>query len=65
MKSILRRLKGNKTRIVAISIGLLGIVQEFGPQIIPPEYLGSSLTIIATIMYMLRQATTTPIGKSR
>ncbi len=55
--------KGNRTRIVAAIVAVLGIVQQYAPQVVPPEYQGLVLMVIAIAMVLLRQVTTTAPGK--
>lgn len=55
--------KGNRTRLVAGIIGTLGIVEQFGREVIPEAYQGGSLMLIAIAMLWLRQITTTPPGE--
>lgn len=62
LKHFWNSLKGNRTRIIATIIAILGVI-ETNYQIIPQEYQGYTLTAIAIIIIILRQITDTPPGK--
>lgn len=62
----MRFLKGNRTRLFATIVGALGIVETYNPdivrQLVPAEYQGLTLCLIAVGIFVLRQITTTPPG---
>lgn len=61
-------MKGWRTRILAFVVGSIGIVEQFYPdtikQLIPQEYNGLAMMVIAIVILGLRQITTTPPGQS-
>lgn len=56
-------LQGRRTQIIATAISVLGLVQQFGSDIIPANFQGWSLFIVGLAMIALRQITTTAPGK--
>lgn len=58
----MRILKGRRTDIIATSIGLLAIIQEYAGQIFPPEYASWVLFSSALAMFLMRRITTTAPG---
>jgi hypothetical protein len=59
-------LKGNRTRIFATFVGVLGLVETAYPdiirQMVEPQYQGLVLLGIGVGIFVLRQVTTTPPG---
>lgn len=57
-------MQGWRTRLFAVVLGALGIVEQFYPdlvrQMIPPEYNGLAMMLIALAVYILREITTGP-----
>jgi len=56
--------KGNRTLIIARTIMLLGLLQQYGPNMFPTEYLGLIMFSIALLMELMRWITTTPVRKN-
>ncbi len=63
----MRFLKGHRTRIFALVVGILGIVELYEKQVIeslvPADYQGLVLMAIGVGIFVLRQMTTTPPGE--
>ena len=59
-------LKGNRTRLFATLVGVLGLVETAYPdivrQMVGPQYQGLVLLCIGIGIFVLRQITTTPPG---
>jgi hypothetical protein len=62
----MRLLKGNRTRIFATIVGILGLVETAYPDIVhhmvEPQYQGLVLLGIGVGIFLLRQITSTPPG---
>jgi hypothetical protein len=60
-------LKGWRTRLLAIAVALLGMLELFTPHVwstlLPKPWQGLSTIAIAVAIYWLRQVTTTAAGK--
>lgn len=55
--------KGNRTRIVGAAIAILGLVETYVHEIVPPEWQPWTYVGIGITMILLRQITTTPPGE--
>ena len=62
----MRIIKGNRTRLFATFVGILGLVETAYPdivrQMVEPQYQGLVLLTIGIGIFVLRQITTTPPG---
>jgi hypothetical protein len=62
-------LKGWRTRLLALAVSLLGMLELFAPNVwatlLPKEWQGWSLIAVAVAIYWLRQVTNTAAGKSQ
>ncbi|WP_299663819.1 hypothetical protein [uncultured Ruegeria sp.] len=60
-------LKGNRTRLFALLLILVGILETYGSEVVgtfvPPEYQGLAITVIGIIVLILRQITTSAPGR--
>lgn len=59
------KVKGNRTRVFGTAILVLGVVESYAREVIPPEYQGMVLMGIGVAVIILRELTTTPPGKSK
>lgn len=57
--------KGQRTRILGTIIMILGVVETYAREVIPPDYQGLILMVIGIAIIILRQMTTTPPGKPK
>jgi len=60
----MRKLKGNKTRILGAAVAVLGVVEMYVREVVPPEYQGMVLMGIGVAIVIFRELTNTPAGKS-
>lgn len=62
-------LKGHRTRLFAIGVGVLGIVEMYDDDIVrhlvPEQYQGLMLMVIGVGIFVLRQITTTAPGEKK
>jgi membrane-bound ClpP family serine protease len=56
---------GWKTRIFGVVVLILGVIQEYGREVIPENYQGVVLMAIAVAIIVLREVTSTPTEWAR
>lgn len=59
----MRLLKGQRTRLFATIIMILGVVETYAREVIPDDWQGLILMLIGIAVIILRQITTTPPGE--
>lgn len=59
----MRLLKGQRTRLFATLIMILGVVETYAREVIPDDWQGLILMLIGISVIILRQITTTPPGE--
>jgi hypothetical protein len=59
----MRLLKGQRTRLFATLIMILGVVETYAREVIPDDWQGLLLMLIGITVIILRQITTTPPGE--
>ena len=58
-------MKGYKTLLFAVILGIAGALEQFNwIEIIPEQWNGLALVVVGLIVGWLRKITTTPVGKN-
>lgn len=59
-----KKLKGYRTQIFGVLLAILGVVQQYTPEVVPPEHQGTVLMIAGILVVILREFTTTAPRKN-